>query len=292
MHANSVKSKYCTCPNASSQKTTPRKNENNSTSPDGGNFSRLDAQPCFVLNVMPKVQERAWRARQFREKIKRQNQWKCQSGSAVLYSCDTSLACWLHLNSDYYRSVCPAWSHSRLRDKLSSSSNSWIKHTNTLRFCFRWHGLPASRFRDKWQIWDGKRKTCFSQSRIVMKLPVHKSFIPAGPKCDIFREGCDKKRHKLKKNVFVCESVTFFIEMWQMWRVTFLSPKKVTYVTSLTRIWDGKLARDSGQTDPYPEKDCIVLKSKLIRASPKPKNRSASIVAFFLSFLSGKYPTS
>jgi len=26
-----------------------------------------------------------------------------------------------------------------------------------------------------------------------------KSFVPAGPKCDVFREGCDKKRHKLKE---------------------------------------------------------------------------------------------
>ena len=29
------------------------------------------------------------------------------------------------------------------------------------------NGLPASRFRDEWQIWDGKRKTCFSPNRIV-----------------------------------------------------------------------------------------------------------------------------
>jgi len=76
--ANSVKSKYWTCSNASSQKTTARKNENNSTSPDRGNFFRLDAQPCSVLNVMPKVKERAWRARQFHEKIKRQNKSKRQ----------------------------------------------------------------------------------------------------------------------------------------------------------------------------------------------------------------------
>ena len=54
------------------------------------------------------------------------------------------------------------------------------------------NGLPASRFRDKWQIWDGKRKTCFSPSRIV-----------TFPKCDVFREGCDKKCHKLKKT-FLC----------------------------------------------------------------------------------------
>ena len=65
------------------------------------------------------------------------------------------------------------------------------------------NGLPASRFRDKWQIWDGKRKTCFSPSRIVTFLPIQKSFVPAGPKCDVCREGCDKKRHKSQK-IFSC----------------------------------------------------------------------------------------
>jgi len=30
----------------------------------------------------------------------------------------------------------------------------------------------------------------------------------------------------------------------------FLSPKKVTIVTSLTQIWDGKLGRNPGETDP------------------------------------------
>jgi hypothetical protein len=53
------------------------KNENNSTSPDRGNFSRLYWQPCSVLSVMPKVKERAGRARQFSE-IKILNQSKYQ----------------------------------------------------------------------------------------------------------------------------------------------------------------------------------------------------------------------
>ena len=54
-----------------------KKNENNSTSPNKGNFFRLYAQPCSVLNLMPKAKERAWRARQFREIIIL-NHSKCQ----------------------------------------------------------------------------------------------------------------------------------------------------------------------------------------------------------------------
>ena len=53
------------------------KDENNSTSSDRENFFRFDAQPCSVLNVMPKVKERAWCAHQLRE-IKTLNQSKCQ----------------------------------------------------------------------------------------------------------------------------------------------------------------------------------------------------------------------
>jgi len=95
-------------------------------------------------------------------------------------------------------------------------------------------------------VWDGKRKACFSPSRIVTFLPVQKSFEPAGPKCNVFREGCDQKRNKLKKNIFVCESVTFLTNVT---RHIFLSPKKVTNVTSLTQIWDGKLGRNLGKTN-------------------------------------------
>jgi len=73
-----VKSKYWTCPNANSQKTAPRKKKITSTSPDRGNFFRLDGHPCSVLNVMPKLKEWVWRAHQFHEKIKSLNQSKWQ----------------------------------------------------------------------------------------------------------------------------------------------------------------------------------------------------------------------
>ena len=83
------------------------------------------------------------------------------------------------------------------------------------------NGLPTSCFRDKWQIYDGKRKVCFSPAESsVTFLPVQKNFVPAGPKCDVFREARDKKSHKLKKKNFVCESVTFFSQTWQTWSQT------------------------------------------------------------------------
>jgi len=114
-----------------------------------------------------------------------------------------------------------------------------MKILNTpLRVGLSPNGLPAACFRDKWQIWDGKRKTCFSPSWIVTFLPVQKSFVPAGPKCDFFREGCVKKRHKLKLKFRVRErhtlprnvtNVTRHIfchwKKWQMWRH---SPKSET----------------------------------------------------------------
>jgi len=43
------------------------------------------------------------------------------------------------------------------------------------------------------------REKHVSVPEIVTFLPVQKRFVPAGPKCDVYREGCDKKRHKLKK---------------------------------------------------------------------------------------------
>jgi len=88
------------------------------------------------------------------------------------------------------------------------------------------NGLPASRFRDKWQIWDGKRKTCFSPSRVVTFLPVQFFFVRRGQIVTFFGKNVTKKRHKFKKNHFVCESVTFFPEMWKMWRVTFFVTEK------------------------------------------------------------------
>jgi len=87
-----------------------------------------------------------------------------------------------------------------------------------------------------------------SPSRIVTFLPVQKSFVPAGPKCDLFREGCDKKRHKFKK-IFSCARHSSQ-KCDKCDASHFSSPEKVTNVTSLTQIWDGKLARNPGKTDP------------------------------------------
>jgi len=102
----------------------------------------------------------------------------------------------------------------------------------------RRNGLPASRFRDKWQIWDGKRKTCFSPSRIVIVtfLPVQNIFVPAGPKCDVHREGCDQKRHHLKI-IFLCARVSHSFQKRDKCDAShLLSPKKVTNLMSLTQI--------------------------------------------------------
>jgi len=98
------------------------------------------------------------------------------------------------------------------------------------------NGLPPARFQDKWQIWDGKRKTCFSPSWIVTFLPVQNGVVPVGPKCDVFpsREGCDKKGHKFK-NIFVCESSHSSQKCDKCNASHFLSPKKVTNVTSLAQ---------------------------------------------------------
>ena len=113
------------------------------------------------------------------------------------------------------------------------------------------NGLPASRFRDKWQIWDGKRNAFFSPSQIVTFLPVQKSFVLAVPKSDVFREGCDQKRHKLKK-IFSCARASHSSQKCDKCDAShFLSQKKVTNVTSLTQIWDGKLWRNPFRTDPY-----------------------------------------
>jgi len=87
-----------------------------------------------------------------------------------------------------------------------------------------------------------------SPSRIDTFLPVQKSFVPAGPKCDVFWEGCDKKRHKLK-HIYSCARASHSSQKCDA--SNFLSPGKVTNVTSLTQIWDGKLGRNPGKTDPY-----------------------------------------
>jgi len=70
------------------------------------------------------------------------------------------------------------------------------------------------------------RKTCFSPSRIVTFLPVQKSFVPAGPKCDVFWEGCDQKRHKLK-NIFSYARASHSSQKCDKSNASrFLSPKK------------------------------------------------------------------
>jgi len=70
----------------------------------------------------------------------------------------------------------------------------------------------------------------------------------------VFREGCDQKRHKSKqKNSCARASHSSQkCDKWDAWH--FLSP---TNVTSLTQIWDGKLGRNPGKTDPYVKKAMI-----------------------------------
>jgi len=99
----------------------------------------------------------------------------------------------------------------------------------------------------KWQIWDRKRKTCFSPSRIVTFLPVQKRYVPAGAKCDVFREGCDKKTSPLKKIVSCAKASHSSQKCDQCDKSDFLSPKRVTNVTSLTQIWDRNLGRNSAK---------------------------------------------
>jgi len=93
--------------------------------------------------------------------------------------------------------------------------------------------LHASEINDKSET--GREKTCFSPSRIVTFLPVQFFFVPAGPKCDFFREGCDKKRHKLKK-ILSCARASHSSQKCDKCDEShFLSPEKVTNVTSLTQ---------------------------------------------------------
>ena len=139
--------------------------------------------------------------------------------------------------------------HKILRFEILSSEKHFC-HCKISEILFRVRDLDPC-FRDKWQIWDGSRKFCFSPSRIVTFLPVQKSFVPAGPKCDVFREGCDKKRHKLKQTFSYARASHSSQKCDKCDASHFLSPKKVTNVTSLTQIWDGKLGRNPGKTDPY-----------------------------------------
>jgi len=91
-------------------------------------------------------------------------------------------------------------------------------------------GLPASRFRDKWQIWDGKRKTCFSPSRIVTFLHVQIFLYRRGQNVTFFGKDVTKnvtswkkyfrvrKRHILPRNVTnVTHHIFCHRKKWQMW---------------------------------------------------------------------------
>jgi len=53
-----------------------------------------------------------------------------------------------------------------------------------------------------------------------------KKFYTCGAKMWHFSGRMWQKTFQVKKNIFVYESVTFFPEMWQMWRVTFLCHRK------------------------------------------------------------------
>ena len=134
------------------------------------------------------------------------------------------------------------------------SSKCSARKSQNVRVGLSPNGLLASRFQDKRQIWDRKNPTCFSPSRIVTFLPVQKKnsnfFVPAGPKCDVLREGCDKKRHKLKKTISCARTSHSSQKCDKCYVSHFLSPKKVTNMTSLTQIWNENLERNSAKTDP------------------------------------------
>jgi len=53
-----------------------------------------------------------------------------------------------------------------------------------------------------------------------------KIFCTGGAKMWRFSGRMWQKTSQVKKHIFVCESVTFFPEMWQMWRVTFFGHRK------------------------------------------------------------------
>jgi len=69
-----------------------------------------------------------------------------------------------------------------------------------------------------------------------------------------FSGGCDQKRHKLNK-IFSCARASHSPQKCDKCNAShFLSPKKVTNVTSLSQMWDGRnLGRNSAQTDPHSE---------------------------------------
>ena len=103
-------------------------------------------------------------------------------------------------------------------------------------------GLPASRFRDKWQIWDGKRKAFPVPAESSHFFPCKKVLYRRGQNVT-FSGSMWQKTSQVKKNIFVCESVTFFPEMWQMWRVTFF----VTEKSDKCDVTHANLRREAGK---------------------------------------------
>ena len=76
--------------------------------------------------------------------------------------------------------------------------------------------------------------------------------------------------------------------MWEFFRSSqkcdkcdashFLSPEKVTNVTSLTQIWDGKLGRNPGKTDP---KTALSLDRAVPYPGPHPPHQSKTDIKFW-----------
>jgi len=150
--------------------------------------------------------------------------------------------------------------------------------------------LHASEISDKYETGREKNILKMLQSQPNRHISSRSNFFcTGGAKMWRFLGRMWQKMSPVKKHIFVCESVTFFPEMWQMWRVTFFvtekrdkcdvthlsgwvtgewrhichffgwgtgffSEKKVTsekiWVTSFTQIWDEKLGRNSAKTDP------------------------------------------
>jgi len=86
-----------------------------------------------------------------------------------------------------------------------------------------------------------------------------KKFCTGGAKMWLFLGRMWQKTSQVQKDIFVCESVTFFPVVWQMWRVTFFVTEKCDK-SDVTQIWDGKLGRNPVRTDPM-EQNCFEKKS-------------------------------
>ena len=121
------------------------------------------------------------------------------------------------------------------------------------------NGLPASRFRDMWQIWDGQRKTYFSVCCFVLLLvkaeswhffPFKKVSYRQGQNVMFFGKDVTKNVTSYKKYFRVRERHILPRNVTKCGASHFLSTGKVTNVTWLTQIWDGKLGRNPGNTDP------------------------------------------